>query len=311
MKATTVRKDIIPYRAGLVRLTPLDANKQPDYTRSVSTEYDFLTSTQTSVTYATEELENGNGQNKSYVNSETYTVTVVGNTYNPIFHAVVTGRLESLPDKVRMPDHFSTNLAAATTEGTTLTIDFGEGTGREAPSADENGIYGFIVKDSYGNILTHMDKPEYGAYSYDADAKSLQFSDEYAGAYITVDYYYDEINAIEYRSNPILQQPEYLVEMFGLSQSASTGETIKVMTTIARATASGDVADQTTQKSRSAPITYTFTSTPVPDGVSAYKQILAPVKGSGTTTSGEKNIVNGLDDKFGTATPDDEDVTKP
>lgn len=301
MKATTVRKDIIPYRAGVVKITPLDANKQPDRGRSVATEYDFLTSTQTSVSYATEELENGNGQNKTYVNSETYTVTVTGNTYNPVFHAVVTGRLETLPDKTLMPDEFSVNLPAEAEDGT-LTIAFGEGTEHEkVPATDEKGNYNFVVEDSYGNVLTKMDKPEYGAYSYDADSKALQFSEEYANALIRVIYYYEETNAIKYASNPILQQPEYLVEIFGLSQSASTGETYKVYTKILRATASGDVADQTTQKSRSAPITYTFTSTPVPDGMSAYEQVLAPVSSGTSGSGGTSNIVNGLDDKFTTA----------
>lgn len=102
-KTTTVRKDLIPYRAGVVVVTPLDANKRPDYTKSVATEYDFLTSTQTSVTRTTETLANGNGSDKEYITDETYNLAVVGNTFNPVFHGVVTGRIETLPEKNAYP----------------------------------------------------------------------------------------------------------------------------------------------------------------------------------------------------------------
>ncbi|MDE5888910.1 MAG: hypothetical protein K2H20_02705, partial [Bacilli bacterium] len=88
-------------------LVPLDENKRPNYDKAVRTEYDFLTSTQTSVTHNTETLANGNGQDQEYPLDETYTITVVGNTYNPVFHAVVTGRIETLPTSVLVPDEFT------------------------------------------------------------------------------------------------------------------------------------------------------------------------------------------------------------
>lgn len=301
-KSTTVRKDIIPYRAGVVILTPLDANKKPG-PYSVATEYDFLTSTQTSITRNYETLANGNGQDKDYITDETYTLTVIGNTYNPVFHGTVTGRLETLPDKTLIPTEINHNLSSTVEEGETLGITFGtDGDYTTLPAADSEGNVNFIVEDSYGNTLVRLDKPEHGAYSYDADSKTLQFSDDYAGALIRVIYWYEDTNSIQYSSNPIIQQPEYRIEVFGQSQSASTGDTYEVVTILERATASGDVTDQMTQKSKSAPITYTFTSTPVPPGVSVYKQKLTPISGSGTGESGMDNIVNGIDDKFTTTT---------
>lgn len=308
-KTTTVRKDLIPYRAGTVILDPLDANKRPDYTRSVATGFDFLSSTQVSVTRTMETLENGNGQDKEYPLDEVYTVTVTGNTFNPVFHGVVLGQIETLPDKILMPHSLTHNLPTNVAEGGTLGIVFGS-TGDvpddPVPAADEDGLYHFVVEDSYGNVLVKMETPEFGGYSYDEDTKTLEFSDEYKGAAIRVLYDYEATNAIHYSSNPIIQNPEYQVRIFGIRQSASTGETYNFMEKILRCTATGDITNQTSQKSKSAPITYTFTSSPVPPGVSVYSSAYVPNTGSGSDsgTGGVQDRVNGGDDKFeGTVSP--------
>lgn len=299
-KTTTVRKDLIPYEAGVVVLTPLDENKRPQYEKSVATGYDFLTSTQTSVSHTTETLANGNGQDKDYVTDETYTLTVIGNTYNPVFHATVLNRIETLPEKHLMLTEATWNLPNTVADGTDLEITFGtSGNIAVVPAADEDGNVNFIVEDSYGNNLVRVDaasKLEKGTYFYDADSKALQFSEDYKGAMIRIIYSYEDANAIVYTNDPILKQPEYMVQVFGLSQSASTSDTYKVVTTLKRATASGDVTDQITQKSKSAPITYTFTSTPVPSGVSVYSQAFAPVTNGAGGDSGNVNVANGVDD---------------
>lgn len=298
-RTTTVRKDIIPYRAGVVIITPLDENKRPMYTRSVATEYEFLTSTQTSVTRTMETLANGNGQDKDFVTDERYTLTVIGNTMNPVFHGVVTGRIETLPTDELVPTDVTFNLSTTKpTTGSYLEIKFGTGEDFEAiPAANEDGEYNFVVEDSYGNPLVRKDTPVFGAYSYDSDTKALQFSEEYVGAAIRIIYYYKVSNALRYDSNPILQQPEFQIQTFGLVSSASTSEKYMAITTLKRCTATGDITDQTTQKSKSAPITYTFQSSPVPDGVSVYSQVFAPVAG---TAASIDSIVNGGDDNFGT-----------
>lgn len=305
-KTTTVRKDLIPYQAGTVILDPLDANKRPDYTRSVATGFDFLTSTQVSVARTMETLENGNGQDKEYPLDEKYTITVTGNTFNPVFHGVVLGQIETMPEKVLMPHSITHNLPATVADGGTLGITFGS-TGdvpdAPEPAADSDGLYHFVVEDSYGNVLVKMETPEFGGYAYDEDTKTLEFSEEYKGAAIRVLYDYAATNAIQYTSNPIIQNPEYQLRIFGIRQSASTGETYNFMEKILRCTATGDITNQTSQKSKSAPITYTFTSSPVPSGVSVYSSAYVPT-GSGTGTGGETDRVNGGDDKFtGTVSP--------
>lgn len=302
-KTTTVRKDLIPYEAGVVILDPLDENKQPDYSRSVATGFDFLTSTQVSITRTSETLENGNGQNKDYPLDETYTMTVIGNVLNPIFHGVVTGQIETLPSATLMPHQITYNLPIEVEEDSSLSLVFGTSgalPNEPIPAADETGKVNLIVEDSYGNVLTPLDTPEFGAYSYDADTKTLSFSDEYKGALIRVIYSYTVNNAIQYSSNPSLQNPEYQVRIFGVRQSASTGDTYNFVERIARATATGDIAGQTSQKSKSAPITYTFTSTPVPKGTSVYTATYAPtIVTSEADGSIIKNRVNGCDDAFG------------
>lgn len=305
-RTTTVRKDLIPYQAGVIILDPLDENKQPDYTRSVATGTDFLTSTQVSITRTTETLENGNGQDKDFIISETYTLTATGNVFNPVFHGVVTGQIETLPAKTLIPYEISYNLPATVATGDTLGIVFG---GQSAsipdapvPAADETGNYNFVVEDSYGNVLTRLDEPQFGAYSYDSDTKTLEFSNEYKGALVRVIYSYEVTNAIRYASNPILSNPEYQVRIFGIRQSASTGDSYNFLEKIARATATGDITNQATQKSKSSPITYTFSSTPVPKGTSVYTAEYVPTTDDGTGEAGAtQNRVNGCDDNFTTA----------
>lgn len=303
-KTTTVRKDLIPYKAGTVVVTPLDANMRPDYTRSVATEYTYLASTQTSVTRATETLESGNGSNKEIPTSETYTVTLTSNAFNPVFHNAVVGRLETLPDTTLMKDEFTFNLPSTAGEGGVLEISFGTGKDHEAvPAADAYGNYNFVVEDSYGNPLVRMDTPQFGAYSYDVEGKALQFSSEYANAAIRVIFNYEETNALVYRSDPILKLNEFRLEIFGITRSAGGSATYRVETVLERCSVTGDLSEMPTQMSPSAPMTYTFASTPVPAGVSVYTQKWAPytadTTGGGSSTD---NIVNGGDDKF-TTTP--------
>lgn len=302
-KTTKVTKSLVPYEAGVAIVTPLDANKRPDYIRSVATQYNFMQSTQMSETRTTEELENGNGQNKTLVTGVTYNLSVVANALNIVFHNTVAGRIETLPDKTLVMDEFTWFLpSVAPEEG--LTITFGvDGDQPKEPAADENGDYWFIVEDSYGNPLVRLDTPEFGAYSWDKDLKQLRFSDEYAGAAIRVIYRYTSTNSIRYDSNPILSQPEFQIDIFGVTVDAETDKKFKVHERLLRATQTGDLSGMATQKSRSAPITYTFQSAPVPSGTSVYTITYTPLDDDGDGTgTGATNWVNGGDDKFGTST---------
>ena len=274
-KTTTVRKDIIPYEAGVVILTPLDANKKPDYTRSVATQRDFLTSTQTSVTRTVETLANGNGSDKDFITYEVYNLTVVGNTYNPQFHAAVAGRIESEPATELMPYEFSANVPGAAE----YEIQLGTGGVVELePAADADGKYNFIVEDSYGNVMaaTKTAPEDAQHYQYDSATKALIFNEAAANMNVRVIMWVATDGGYKIESNPILSQPEYQIECFGVSMSAGSDEKYRVVTKLLRATATGDLSEQATQKSKSAPITYNFKSTPVPAGVSVYSQYMVP-----------------------------------
>lgn len=308
-KVKTFKNDLIPYDAGVVILDPIDTKTGlPDYTRSVATTRDYLTSTQVSVSRTYETIENGNGQDTEYPVSETYTLTTTGNVYNPIFHGVVSGQIETLPSSALMPHEVTYNFPSTIEEGDTLSLTFGKDgplPNDPVPAADDRGDVNFIVEDIYGNNLTRLDTPELGAYSYDSDKNALEFSNDYLGTQIRVIYSYASTNVIQYSSNPIIQNPQYQVRVFGNRQSASTGETVPFMEKIARATASGDITGQASQKSKSAPITYTFTSAPVPVGTSVYTNSMvypSDTTGAAGDDTGTKNIVNGIDDNFTKAT---------
>lgn len=297
---STVKDDLIPYSAGVVVLTPLDENWRPDYTQSVATTHDFLQSTQTSVTRSFETLPNGNGQDQDYPTEEIFNVAVVSNVYIPVFHNAAAGRFETLPKKVLTWEEFTHNLPQTVEVGGVLEITFGEGKDREKLPAPEDGNYNFVVQDSYGNVLVRREQPVFGAYAYDEGTHALQFSEEYKNAAIRVLYQVESTNSLVYTSNPILKQPRYQLDIFGTSMSASSDAKYKVFTRIKRATLSGDLSEPPTQKSKSAAITYNFKSTPVPEGVSVYTQVITPLD---STTTSVGNVVNGGDDDFsGTTT---------
>lgn len=303
-KTTTVTKSLIPYEAGVTIVTPLDKNHRPMLERAVATQYNYVASTQTSVTKTTEELENGNGQNKTMVTDETYNFTLNVNALNIVFHNTVAGRIETLPDKVLVLDEFTWFLPETVPVDSGLQITFGTSGDHEVePAARDDGEYFFIVEDSYGNPLVRRDTAENGAYTWDPDTKALGFSEDYKGAAIRVIYEYADTKSIRYDSNPILSQPEFQIDVFGITTDAETDQKFKVHERIVRASYSGDLAGMPTQKSRAATLSYTFASNPVPSGTSVYTVIYTPISDNGTGTgTGVDNIVNGGDDKF-TAKP--------
>lgn len=312
-KTSTIKKDLIPYSAGTVILTPIARNGRPDHNRSVSTEFNFLASTQVSETRTVESLDAGNGSSptKDFVTGITYTLTVTANAYNPVFHAVATGKIEEFPAKTLFRTQHTYNMPTELEDTETdLTIVFGEtGDDKKVPAADEYGDVNFIVEDGYGNTLvrvydTKNDSgatvtavPEKGTYTYDEDTKTLHFSDDYLGDAMRLIYYYEATNAVTYSSNPILTTPEYMVEVFGYRQEASTGEAIPFQQKLTRASITGDVAGQPTQRSRSSQIVYTFATTPIPEGEIAYTEgYVNPVDIKDTTITSNSRP-NGVDEE--------------
>lgn len=301
-KTTTVPSSLVPYEAGVCVLTPLDLNFREMWEQSVMTQDNFLQSTQFSETATTEEIENGNGQNKTLVTSRTQNLVVTSNVYNKIFDNMAAGRLESLPAKANMPETFTWNLPSTVPTDGNLQITFGaDGDHAKEPAMNADGEYWFIVEDSYGNPLVRRDVPENGAYSWDSDTKALSFSEEYAGQQIRVMYEYETTKIIRYENNPILSQKMFRIDTFGVTVDPNTDRKVRKHECIKRATLSGDVPGMPTQKSRATSLVYNFQSAPMPLGVSAYFSDYEPIDdGMDGSDTGTTNIVNGGDDKFGT-----------
>lgn len=297
-KTTTVPKELVPYEAGVVILTPLDRNHRPQYEHAVATQKNFLQSTQLTETVTTEELENGNGQSKTLVTQRVQNLAVTSNVTNIVFHNMAVGNLESLPERSLMMTETTWNLPTTTSEG--LTITFGaEGDIKKEPAPNNDGEYFMIVGDSYDNPLVRRDTPENGAYTWDADTKTIGFSDDYAGQQIRIIYEYEVTNAIRYDSNPVLSQKEFQIDVFGDTVDASTNRKIRKHECLKRATLTGDVPGMPTQKSRATSLVYNFQSAPVPAGESPYYAEWVPMDDDEDATGGyADNIVNGGDDVF-------------
>lgn len=310
-KTTVIRKDILPYRAGVVRLIPLDENMTPDYAHAVATNHDFLQSTQIVESREMETLENGNGTSKDYPTSVTYTATIISNIDNVLFHNLAAGRIEELPESVLVPDEFEWTLPKTIPTDGTLKITFGEdGDHKTLPAADKEGNYHFTIEDSYGNVLVPRDQLENGAYKYDGTTHELQFSDDYVGQKIRVIYDYAGANALVYRNDPVLKNREFRLEIYGLVQSSSTGDVYKVVQILERCAVTGDISDQTTQISKSAAITYSFATTPMPEGKSVYYKYLLPTGTTTGDTGSVVNPVNGGNDEFGEIPPSGSDSSE-
>ncbi len=305
-KTTTVPKNLVPYQAGVTILTPLDANHRPMYDRSVASQFNFISSSQTTVTRTTEDIENGNGNNKTVILDETYNYTLTVNAFNIVFHNTIAGSIETLPAKELVPNEFTWNLPTTVPTDGSLQIMFGAENGPDVPDpvAQADGSYFMIVEDSYGNPLVRRDTPEKGAYSWDPDTKAISFSDDYVGAAIRVIYEYADANTIRYDSNPILSQPEFQIDTYGIKVDADTNRKVKVHERILRASYSGDLSNMPSQKSQAMSVSYTFASNPVPSGVSVYTCTYTPLdEDSSGADASLSNIVNGGDDKFGSVGP--------
>lgn len=297
-KTSVIPNKLLPYRAGIMIVVPIE-NGKPNYDKAVATSERFMNTSQVTMSRTTETMEDGNGGRKEFTNAESYTLTVTGNTYSPVVHNTIAGRIERFPAKQLTPDYQNVTLPSTVEDGADLTISFGaDGQIKNLPGADSDGKYNFVVEDSLGNTLVRVDgTPEKGSYKYDADTKSLIFSDDYKGETMRVLYWFEDTTAVTYSSNPIIQNPEFLVQIVGMTQDYDTGVVSKTVQTLKRATVSGDLANQPTQVSRSAPITYTFVSAPVDKGVSVYEESLTPYSSGDAAGDESANYpANGVDD---------------
>ena len=268
MAAKNVRNDLIPLKAGIVRITPLDANGNPEYKNAVTTQRNFLTSTQVTTTRTSETLANGNGSDKDFPTDEKFNLALVTNIFDQKFHNVVAGN--KVASEI-LPVLYDTTI---TVPGSAeYTVDLTD----KEPAASPDGKYYFEIRDSYGNALEQVDDSvAEGKFKYDSDLKTLTFDASSANMSYSCVYYVAAANGEAYESNPILSNPQFMIEVYGEMQSANYGGTTLLYERMLRATVSGDIPNVTSQKSISSPITYNFASAPVPQGKSAFYQSFTP-----------------------------------
>lgn len=273
-----VRDDIIPLRAGIVRLTPLDANLAPDYSKAITTNRNYLTSTQVTVSRTSESLANGNGQDKEMPTDETFTLALITNSYNPDFHATASG-LEVVADEQIIPV-LRDNTITVTKTLETYTYVFPED--ENAPVASPDGKYHFEIRDSFGNLfkdITDGDEEVLGEgnYQYDPDTKTLTFAAQYENVSFKCVYYIAATGSKAYQAPTTLKTATFQVEVMGEVQSADSGEHIRYYAKMARAVISGDLPNIMTQKSLTNSMTYTFKTSPVPEGMTAFYDSFTPI----------------------------------
>lgn len=265
-----VKNDLIPLKAGIVRLTPLDAESNPIYSKAITTKRNFLTSTAITTTRTSETLPNGNGSDKDFPTDEKYNLALVTQTFDPKFHNTAAGMLVVASPKPILRD-------------TTITVggaeDYSVDLTENEPAAMEDGKYYFEIRDAYGNAWEQTDAAtESGKFKYDKMTKKLSFDATAANKQFSLVYYVAGTNGEAYEANPILQNPQFMLEIFGETQSAESGQTVQYYAKMPRAVVTGDLPNVTTQKSINAALTYNFSSAPVPQGMSAFYQSFTPVE---------------------------------
>lgn len=270
MATKTVYADLIPLKAGVCRITPLDDKLMPDYSKTITTKRDFLTSSQFSTTRTSETLPNGNGSDKDYPTDEKHNLALVTQTYDPKFHRALSGDLEVASPK---PYLFDTSITVPASE--TYEVNLTE----MEPAASDDGKYHIEIRDVYRNLLEQTDaEVSEGKFKYDSDLKKLTFDASMAGQTLSCVYYRAGTNGEAYEANPVLKNTVFQLEVMGEMQSAESGKTILYYAKVPRAVVSGDIPRVMTQKSINNAITYNFSSAPVPTGMSPYYESFTPVE---------------------------------
>lgn len=260
MAIKTIRNDLIPLRSGICRLIPLDREGKRMEDKAITTKRDFLTSMQIVTTRTSEKLPNGNGSDKDYPTDEKHNLTLITQTFDPKFNAVLSGAVTPSTSGTFL---FDTSIAVPSAVPYEVTLT-------KTPVAGADGKFYFEVRDVYGNLYTKSDGAvAEGQYTYDDDQHKLTFDASAAGKTFSLVYYVNKTNYEEYATSPILKNPQFCIEIYAEMQSAESGETVKYFATMPRAVSTGDIPRAMSQKSVNSPITYTFSSAPVPQGMSA------------------------------------------
>lgn len=289
MAKNEIRTDLLPYKAGIVRIVPLDKYGVADYAKAYTTLRNFMVSTQASEGRTTETVANGNGQDAEYPTGNNYTLAVGINVYDPKFHALLAGtELLATPTPILI-DGTAIPKAAGEMSGSEVTYTF---TKNFPVKLSEGDAKEWIeVKDVFGNIFTDIsgaeEPPALGEknFKYDSSKHQLSFDKRYADQIFNINYYILDATAETYSAPDTPAIRTFQVETMGEMVSADTGEVIRVYQKIARATVSGDLPNVTTQKQKQNTITYNLKSAPTPSGISPFVQTFSSETADGAVAA--------------------------
>lgn len=261
MQNKTLFRDMIPYRAGIVRITPLDSNSNPLYDKSYTTARDFLTSTQRSTSYSYDTFYTSNGDASDYITQRRENITLTTQIYDPRFDALVSGK-ESVGSPIQSIKDVEIVLSNGSFQYIFTDPDF-------YPAASSDGEIHLEIRDPAGNKYTETSaSPSVGQYRYNSASHTIEFSENEEARDFYCVYYVSIPNQESYSDSTILKNQIFMLEVYGEMQSASNGSKQTCYTCIKRASISGELNGITRQKSINNAITYTFSSAPAKRGES-------------------------------------------
>lgn len=255
MQNKTLYRDMIPYRAGIVRITPLDSSFSPLYDQAYTTGRDFLTSTQRSTSYSYETFYNSNGDASDYITQRRENITLTTQIYDPRFDALISGK-ESVEASTPTLKDIEITLSS-----NSFSYIFNEE--QLFPCKSSDGEYHFEIRDYFGvSYKRVISNPSDYEFTYDNITKKLEFSKSEFARNLTCVYYTTDKSKELYQDSPTVKNNVFMIEAFGEMQSASSGIKQACYTCIKRVTLSGELTGVSRQKSINNAISYTFSSAP-------------------------------------------------
>lgn len=271
MQNKTLYRDMIPYRAGIVRITPLDSNFSPLYDQVYTTGRDFLTSTQRSTTLSYDTFFNSNGDASDYITQRRENLTLTTQIYDPRFDAIISGK-ELVKSTIQSIKDIEILLPA----GSAYYIFQNES---YYPVESSDGKIHLEIRDPAGIKYDEVNSaPSSNQYKYTQNKHTIEFSKENYDRILSCVYYVETPIQEAYNPDPLLGNSVFMIEAFGEMQSASNGIKQSCYTCIKRATFSGELNGVKRQKSINNEISYTFVSAPFKRGDSVCTELFSAIE---------------------------------
>lgn len=266
MQNKTLFRDLIPYRAGIVRVTPLDSNFNPIYDKSYTTDRDFLTSTQRSTSYSYETFYNSNGDPTDYISQRRENLTLTTQIRDPRFEALISGKelaIQPIPFLVDLSFYVDPHSSYYQFQNPS-----------SYPNESNDKHIHIEIRDVFGNRYVESSSPRSeNEFKYDQAQHRIEFFPTDSTRLLHCSYYTVGSEQESYEHESIIKNNVFMVEAYGEVQSASSGEKQACYTCIKSCTLSGELSGLALQKSINNSISYTFASYPFKRGESPCTEI--------------------------------------